>query len=503
MNENVELIKKNGISKCSKKNIGYFTQFTSCEKIEVSCSKPDINHIISVIVDPKIISTRIVNTPKGISAEGQHLTGKKLCIEIQLNQKIMYVADSPNQSVHAVENTAYCSTYIIVPDCIDGSDPNNLLVSSLLRTEVYVEDISVQQLGKRKIDKKVYLLIQTEVAPTYKICCTEEHNCTRSNLFALYQDGTFKKQLTDFKDCKVFNPQWSPSGQSIAFLLKYKDYCSLCITSLKSSEAKHLTDPYTFPFISSYCWSVNNNTIYFASYIENKKEIFSINPFTLEWKQLTYGNSKCRSFKPKCSPDGTKIAFLKSIYDKVNLYTMNMNGLSTKQLTTEGYIKDFSWSHDCSSIVCITGNEGFPYTNKKHNPNQTLEDSLKEDGIFIVDTTSCDTNPILEPKNSLKIRKLEYSPNNNYISFVGKRFSCEDIYLYDLLKCKLINLTNHSSDIKIDDYTWKADSSSIYFSANDLVYINLYHVSLCDMVKTQVSNTTADGMQVSYRPRLV
>lgn len=501
MSENREFIKKNGISKCYNKNIGYFTQFTSCEKIKVPCSKPDIERIASVIVDPEIISTRVVNTIKATSAEGQYLSGKKLCIEIKLNQKIMYVADTATQSMHAVENNTYCSVYIIIPESIDGSDPNNLLNHKLLRTEVFVEDIIVNKLSKRCIDKSVFLLIQAEVAQTYKLCCTEEHNCTCSNLFTLYQDGTLKKQLTDFKDCKIFNPEWSPSGQNIAFLIKHKDCCSLCMTSARGSEVKHLTDPYIFPFVSSFCWA-GNNMIYFTSYTYDKKEIFSINIITLDCKQLTYGNDNCMSYKPKCSPDGTKIAFLKSIYGKVNLYTMNTNGLSTKQLTTEGYVKDFAWSKDCSSIVCVVSNEGFPCEKESHS-NHTLEDKLKGDGIIQVDTESCRINPILMPENSLKIRKLQYSPDSNYISFIGKGFSCEDIYIYDLLRCELINLTNHDCDIEIDDYTWKGDSASIYFSANDLLYFNLYHLSLCNMVKTQISNTTADGIQVSYRPKLV
>lgn len=503
MNENIDHIKKNGINKYCKKNIGYFTQFTSCEKIEVPCSKPNIEQIVSVIVDPEIISSRVVNTPKGISSEGQCLTGKKLCIEVKLNQKVMYVADTATQSIHAVENTSYCSAYIIIPNIIDGSDPNNLLLNNLLRTEIYVEDIFIEKLNKRCIEKCVHLLIQTEVVPTYKLCCTEEHNCTNSDLFALYQDGTFKKQLTDFKDCKVFNPQWSPSCQSIAFLLKHKDNCSLCITSIKSSEVIYLTDPYIFPFITSFCWSNNNSSIYFSSYTENKKEIFSMDTATLQWRQLTYGNSNCKSYKPKCSPDGYKIAFFKSIYNKVNLYTMDTNGLSSKQLTSLGSVKDFTWSQDCSSIVCIVSSEGFPYDREKNNDDHTLEDNLKGDGIFIVDINSCQTHPILLPKKSIKIRKIQYSPDNKYISFIGKSFSSEDIYIYDLLKCELINLTSNDSEIEIDDYTWKVDSTSIYFSSNDLLYFNLYSLSLFDKVKTQISNTTANGMQVTYRAKLV
>lgn len=501
MNENLEYIKKNGINKYCKKNIGYFTQFTSCEKIEVPCSKPNIEQIVSVLVEPEIISSRVVNTPKGISSEGQRLTGKKLCIEIKLNQKVMYVADTETQSIHAVENSSYCSAYIIIPSIIDGTEPDNLLLNNLLRTEIYVEDIFVEKLNERCIEKCIHLLVQTDVVPTYKLCLTEEHNCTNSNLFALYQDGTFKKQLTEFKDCKVFNPQWSPSCQSIAFLLKYKESCSLCITSIKSSEVIYLTDTYTFPFVSSFCWSNNNSTIYFSSYFESKKEIFSINTSTLQWNQLTYGNSNCKSYKPKCSPDGNKIALLKSIYNKVNLYTMDTNGLSSKQLTTLGNVKDFTWSKDCASIVCIVSSEGFPYDKRKND--QTLEDNLKGDGIFIIDISSCQTQPIVMPYKSFKIKKVQFSPDNKYISFIGKSFSCEDIYIYDLLKCELINLTNNDTEIEIDDYSWKADSTYIYFSANDLLYFNLYCITLYDKVKTQISNTTANGMQVAYRSRLV
>lgn len=82
-----------------------FTQIAIPETVELPCEKPDIEHVLSVMVDAQICSVRFVDTPTATSYEGQRLLGKKAIIELKLKQKVKYVADEPTQSVHA-SNTA-------------------------------------------------------------------------------------------------------------------------------------------------------------------------------------------------------------------------------------------------------------------------------------------------------------------------------------------------------------------------------------------------------------
>jgi hypothetical protein len=69
-------------SNISPSPLKFFSQFTTSEIISLNNSLPDIAEIVSIIVEPEIISCKIINTMKGYSCEGQKLTGKKIAIEL-------------------------------------------------------------------------------------------------------------------------------------------------------------------------------------------------------------------------------------------------------------------------------------------------------------------------------------------------------------------------------------------------------------------------------------
>lgn len=65
---------------------GYFEWVSCSDEMGVPENMPDIGQVLSMIVDPEIISIRIINTAKGISAEGHSLSGKKAAVELKLKQ---------------------------------------------------------------------------------------------------------------------------------------------------------------------------------------------------------------------------------------------------------------------------------------------------------------------------------------------------------------------------------------------------------------------------------
>lgn len=132
-----------------------FKQFTVQENLELPCAKPDIEQIIRVMADVKIVSTRVITTPVATSAEGQTLTGHKLIVEGELIQKIEYVADEPTQSVHAAHFNVPFSTFIVLPI--------NYVQGSIVNVIPYIEDIFVQQIGKRNIFKNVTIFLNAVV----------------------------------------------------------------------------------------------------------------------------------------------------------------------------------------------------------------------------------------------------------------------------------------------------------------------------------------------------
>ncbi|WP_461204781.1 DUF7507 domain-containing protein [Clostridium sp. DL1XJH146] len=155
-----------GISPSLPKLCGnsYFTEVAIPETVILPTVKPDIEELLSVMVDAKIVSLRIIKTPEGTSKEGQHLTGRKLSIELNLRQKVKYIANEPTQSVHAAhfENIVN-SIWIVVPKTINykGTDVpiETLLLQGKLIVTPYIEDIYGEQLDKRTIFKNITLLI--------------------------------------------------------------------------------------------------------------------------------------------------------------------------------------------------------------------------------------------------------------------------------------------------------------------------------------------------------
>lgn len=154
-----------------------FTQVAIPETVKIPDVKPDMEELLSVMVEAKIVSLRIINTPKGTSQEGQTLTGKKLSIELELNQKVKYIADEPTQSVHSAHFTKkVTSIWIVVPETVKDKNGRDVKIETLLAqgkllVTPYIEDIYGEQLDKRTIFKNIIVLINVTLD-----CCYGEAN---------------------------------------------------------------------------------------------------------------------------------------------------------------------------------------------------------------------------------------------------------------------------------------------------------------------------------------
>ena len=146
----------------------YFTEVAIPETVTIPDVKPNMEELLSVMVDAKIVSLRIIKTPKGTSQEGQTLSGRKLSIELQLNQKIKYIADEPTQSVHAAHfQYNVNSIWVVVPEKLmyKGHEVpiETLLLQGKLIVTPYIEDIYGEQLDKRTVFKNITILINVVV----------------------------------------------------------------------------------------------------------------------------------------------------------------------------------------------------------------------------------------------------------------------------------------------------------------------------------------------------
>lgn len=204
----------------------------------------------------------------------------------------------------------------------------------------------------------------------------------------------------------------------------------------------------------------------------------------MDIKRLTIGDGVIKSYNPKISPDGCKVAFLRSINNISNIWVLDLMEYKISKVTNCGYIKDFDWLDDCRIVFawdkdCMNGN------------------------LYCIDINNLETKEIFK-YNDLYIKKyLKVSPNNKYIAFLGTSYNkgdIEDIYVYDIKNKYLINLTKNDCNVYINDFVWKIDSSKIYYSSNELIYYNVYSISIDGILKKQLTNTTSSKIELSYRP---
>lgn len=157
-----------GIADSFPNNPLYFTQITIPETLVIPDVKPDIEELLSVMVDTKVLSVKVVDTPIATSNEGQVLTGNKLIIELLLKEKIKYIADEPTQSVHAAHfENVIKSVYVVVPTQVNDIPIKTLLAKNKVVVTPYIEDIYATMRDKRTIFKNVAILINVEFLITH------------------------------------------------------------------------------------------------------------------------------------------------------------------------------------------------------------------------------------------------------------------------------------------------------------------------------------------------
>lgn len=139
-----------------------WTQFFIPEVVEIPSQKPDIEEVTSVSSCVEIISQRVVKTPVLVQSdgtivpienqEGTIITGRKLVIEGILQQKIVYTADVPEQSIHSAHFGMPFSVFIILPE--------DTLLSTKFKIEPCIEDIFVCRTTKRNVFKNTTIFIK-------------------------------------------------------------------------------------------------------------------------------------------------------------------------------------------------------------------------------------------------------------------------------------------------------------------------------------------------------
>ncbi|MBW6410130.1 hypothetical protein [Clostridium weizhouense] len=139
--------------------VKYFKEEIINEILTIISEKPNIERILNVVVDPKIVSMKLIETEEGYSNEGQRLAGYKLIIELNIKEKITYVADEKTQSVHVAYFENMKSLFIVLPKEINCINTCELFRSNRIFVTPYVEAVKARKLDCRNIHKCILLLV--------------------------------------------------------------------------------------------------------------------------------------------------------------------------------------------------------------------------------------------------------------------------------------------------------------------------------------------------------
>ncbi|KPJ72936.1 hypothetical protein AMJ52_04575 [candidate division TA06 bacterium DG_78] len=328
--------------------------------------------------------------------------------------------------------------------------------------------IDIQDLYKIKFLKEIALSPDGN-----KIACTIEwmdkkKNKYFSNLYVITDDGEKHHYIRGNKNIK--NPQWSPNGKFISFVLTEKEEQNIWFIPVDGGEAFALTD--TKGFFEKYEWTPDCKNIIceFTIKKEDKERIPE------KGKPPLYYHIKNALYKV----DGFGIL----PEERSHIWKINVRSGKMVQLT-HGQNGDYSpsVSPDGKKIVFIS------------NRNKNWEEKFTYIDIFIIDINGEKEKRVKTPVGP-KGRPV-FSPNGKMIAYIGRKYPDEYVgwrnyYLWvvPVRGGKAVNITKSLGrspyDMTIDDLghydvsylKFSNDSRSIFFTASDNGSTNLYVVDV-------------------------
>lgn len=165
-------------------------------------------------------------------------------------------------------------------------------------------------------------------------------------IFTINPDGTGKQRVFASSSNSV-NPVWSPDGTKIAFVLNYS---SLYVINADGSNPTFLTNAST----DGLTWSPDSTKLAFCS--NGGLNLINVDG---SGETVLFKNLSTYESRPLWSPDGSKIAFLLTQDDKIDLYVINPDGTGLQNLSNSQEVeKDPVWAPRGSKLAFTSYRDG-------------------------------------------------------------------------------------------------------------------------------------------------
>ncbi len=179
--------------------------------------------------------------------------------------------------------------------------------------------------------------------PEPAIPCTIAFDSDRDGnreVYSMAPDGSGQMNLTN-NGGDDFDPVWSPDGRQIAFVSNRETDQEggqfIYVMAADGSDIHRLSQQNESQMPD---WSPDGSRIAFT----HQGDIYVVNVDGSGEKNLT--NSPEKDEQPVFSPDGQRIAWIKGEGNDTSIYTMNVDGSDSQQVTTGGNIYNIEWTVD-------------------------------------------------------------------------------------------------------------------------------------------------------------
>ena len=154
---------------------------------------------------------------------------------------------------------------------------------------------------------------------------TDEGN---AEIYAARADGSQARRLTLHPGIDT-SPSWAPSGERLVFT---SDRCGKPQLFIMDADGANLAQiTFTGDWNDSPDWSPQGNRIVHVSLIEKRFELALIRADGTGWQRLTKGGG-CEN--PSWAPDGRHVVFARSLGGLRNLWVLDVDSGSLRQLTS-------------------------------------------------------------------------------------------------------------------------------------------------------------------------
>ncbi|WP_299433984.1 S41 family peptidase [uncultured Aquimarina sp.] len=267
------------------------------------------------------------------------------------------------------------------------------------------------------------------------------------NLYTLKENK--KTNLTQFTNA-IKRPQVSANGQKVTFTKDYQLYIYDVASKSSKKVAVQLFNNNTLEKTQDF--KVDGKITNFDISSDNKKMAFISRGILFVSdikgkfiKQISINDPKERVVEVKWLADNKTLLFNQTVKGYLNLFTISADGKRQKKQITK----------DSRNNINI-----------EINPKHTKATYISgRDELRVLDLTTLKSETVVKDEFwALYAPQPKFSPDGNYIVYNAIRNFENDIFVYNILSKKIINLTK--TGVTENSPLWSYDGKYIYFSSN-------------------------------------